>query len=72
MPKHTPIILDNWPRDKKNPHRFLCTKARPMPKGMGGQWTHMEARETGSCSNDCHAYYECRACGHTWSAELPE
>ncbi len=65
-----PIDMTNWPIDPAN-GAFLCSPELPRPKDAKGRWAHTSAREVDN-SSDYYANYECKDCGATWSAELPE
>ena len=53
--------------------RYLCVTGRPMPADppKDAHWIHPEAKHVDSTS-DYFESFECPACGHRWSVELPE
>ncbi len=72
-----PVTFDaaTWPRDPAN-GRLLCAPQHPMPKGVGGRWSHTSVEHTGD-SSDFHLGqefddYRCRDCGTSWTEEVPQ
>lgn len=53
-------------------NRRECSILDPYHLSKGtALWYHPNAIETGSCSNDCCAYYTCNICGLKFKEELP-
>lgn len=66
---------DGFPIDPAN-GRPLCTASKPMPKDDRRRWAHEDVGEVGQQQPGWPGgdivTYRCRACGHEWTAELPQ
>lgn len=76
-----PPISDKWFDWPKTPDgRLLCSPLQPMPIGNGEahehRWAHTNAKEVGSQKDGWPSgdriTMECKDCGLTWDAELPQ